>query len=101
MQEDILFQISNKLKEVRKSKGVTLQEIADEAGVTKSLVSQIENSRTIPSLVRREVAAHRHRARRMRRPPNLARRLLREGRRMSASCSPKAAGARRKPNPTR
>ncbi|MGN7889196.1 helix-turn-helix domain-containing protein [Dyadobacter endophyticus] len=50
MQEDILFQISNKLKEVRKGKGVTLQEIADEAGVTKSLVSQIENSRTIPSL---------------------------------------------------
>lgn len=50
MQEDILFQISNKLKEVRKNKGVTLQEIADEAGVTKSLVSQIENSRTIPSL---------------------------------------------------
>jgi transcriptional regulator with XRE-family HTH domain len=38
------------LKEVRKGKGVTLQEIADEAGVTKSLVSQIENSRTIPSL---------------------------------------------------
>ncbi|QRR02055.1 helix-turn-helix domain-containing protein [Dyadobacter sandarakinus] len=50
MQEDILFQISNKLKEIRKGKGVTLQEIADQAGVTKSLVSQIENSRTIPSL---------------------------------------------------
>lgn len=50
MQEDILFQISNKLKEVRKQKGVTLQEIANDAGVTKSLVSQIENSRTIPSL---------------------------------------------------
>ena len=50
MQEDILLQISNKLKEIRKNKGVTLQEIADEAGVTKSLVSQIENSRTIPSL---------------------------------------------------
>ena len=50
MQEDILFQISNKLKEIRKNKGVTLQEIANEAGVTKSLVSQIENSRTIPSL---------------------------------------------------
>ena len=50
MQEDILFQISNKLKEVRKDKGLTLQEIADEAGVTKSLISQIENSRTIPSL---------------------------------------------------
>jgi transcriptional regulator with XRE-family HTH domain len=50
MQEDILFQISNKLKEVRKNKGVTLQKVADEAGVTKSLVSQIENSRTIPSL---------------------------------------------------
>ena len=50
MQEDILFQISNKLKEVRKGKGKTLQEIADDAGVTKSLVSQIENSRAIPSL---------------------------------------------------
>tara|TARA_R110002124_G_scaffold247883_1_gene412997 strand:- start:358 stop:936 length:579 start_codon:yes stop_codon:yes gene_type:complete len=50
MQDDILFQISNKLKEVRKNNGVTLQQIADEAGVTKSLVSQIENSRTIPSL---------------------------------------------------
>ncbi|MFC0184460.1 Cupin domain-containing protein [Pseudarcicella hirudinis] len=50
MQEDILFQISNKLKEIRKQKGVTLQEIANEAGVTKGLISQIENSRTIPSL---------------------------------------------------
>ena len=50
MQEDILLQISNKLKEVRKNKGVTLQQIADNTGVTKSLVSQIENSRTIPSL---------------------------------------------------
>lgn len=50
MQEDILFQISNKLKEIRKQKGVTLQEVANDAGVTKSLVSQIENSRTIPSL---------------------------------------------------
>src|SRR4051812_43082053 len=50
MQEDILLQISNKLKDVRKQKGVTLQHIADNAGVTKSLVSQIENSRTIPSL---------------------------------------------------
>ncbi len=35
---------------MRKGKGVTLQKIATEAGVTKSLVSQIENSRTIPSL---------------------------------------------------
>jgi transcriptional regulator with XRE-family HTH domain len=50
MQEDILFQISNKLKEIRKGKGMTLQDIADGAGVTKSLVSQIENSRAIPSL---------------------------------------------------
>jgi transcriptional regulator with XRE-family HTH domain len=50
MQEDILFQISNKLKDIRKTKGLTLQKIADDAGVTKSLVSQIENSRAIPSL---------------------------------------------------
>jgi LAO/AO transport system kinase len=50
MPEDILIQISARLREMRKDKNVTLQELAEEAGVTKSLVSQIENGRSIPSL---------------------------------------------------
>ena len=51
MQEEILIQISNKLKEERKAKGVTLQRLADQAQVSKGLISQIENNRTIPSLL--------------------------------------------------
>ncbi|MCU0375476.1 MAG: XRE family transcriptional regulator [Chitinophagaceae bacterium] len=51
MKEDILIQISNKLREVRKSKSITLQELAEKAGVTRSLLSQVENSRTVPSLL--------------------------------------------------
>jgi transcriptional regulator with XRE-family HTH domain len=50
MQENIIIQISNRLKEVRTEKKITLQELAVKAGVTKGLISQIENSRTIPSL---------------------------------------------------
>lgn len=50
MQEDIIVQITNKLKEVRKEKNVTLQELADQAGVSKGMLSQVENNRTIPSL---------------------------------------------------
>jgi len=47
---DILFQISNKLREERTNKGVTIQRVADNAGVSKSLVSQVENNRITPSL---------------------------------------------------
>lgn len=50
MQEDIIIQITNKLKEVRKEKNITLQELADNAGVSKGMLSQVENNRTIPSL---------------------------------------------------
>jgi transcriptional regulator with XRE-family HTH domain len=50
MQEDIIIQISNRLRDIRKDKNITLQELAESAGVTKSLLSQVENSRTIPSL---------------------------------------------------
>lgn len=50
MQEDIIIQISNRLKDLRKDKNITLQELADIAGVTKGMLSQVENSRTIPSL---------------------------------------------------
>ncbi len=51
MKEDVLLQIAAKLREVRQSKNITLQTVADDAGVTKSLVSQVENSRTVPSLL--------------------------------------------------
>jgi len=50
MQEDVIIQISNKIKEKRKSKGITVQELANKAQVSKGLISQIENNRTIPSL---------------------------------------------------
>jgi len=50
MTEDIIIQISNKIKEKRKGKGITIQELADKAEVSKGLISQIENNRTVPSL---------------------------------------------------
>ncbi len=50
MQEDIIIQISNRLRDLRKEKNITLQELADAAGVSKGMLSQVENSRTIPSL---------------------------------------------------
>ena len=50
MTEDIIIQISNKIKEKRKAKGITIQELADKAAVSKGLISQIENNRTVPSL---------------------------------------------------
>jgi transcriptional regulator with XRE-family HTH domain len=50
MQEDIIVQIATKLKDIRKEKNITLQELAESAGVSKGMLSQVENSRTIPSL---------------------------------------------------
>lgn len=51
MEEDLLIQISNKIRQFRKERGMTIQELADKAKVSKGLISQIENSRTIPSLL--------------------------------------------------
>jgi transcriptional regulator with XRE-family HTH domain len=51
MQEDVLIQISNQIKERRREKNITVQELATRADVSKSLISQIEHSRTIPSLL--------------------------------------------------
>jgi transcriptional regulator with XRE-family HTH domain len=50
MQKDIILQISNRIKEKRTLKKITLEKLADEIGVTKGLISQIENNRTVPSL---------------------------------------------------
>lgn len=51
MKEDILIQIANQIRERRKSKGITVQELAERASVSKGLISQIENSRAVPSLI--------------------------------------------------
>src|SRR5690349_2110948 len=50
MQEDILIQISNRIKQIRIEKKITIQELAIKADVSKGLISQIENNRTVPSL---------------------------------------------------
>jgi transcriptional regulator with XRE-family HTH domain len=51
MEQDILIQISNRIKERRREKNITVQELAIRANVSKGLISQVENSRTIPSLI--------------------------------------------------
>ncbi|UKJ08179.1 helix-turn-helix domain-containing protein [Solitalea lacus] len=51
MEEHLLIQISTKIRDYRKERGMTLQELADKANVSKGLISQIENNRTIPSLM--------------------------------------------------
>ena len=51
MEDDVLIQISNRIKDKRREKNITVQELALRANVSKGLISQIENSRTIPSLV--------------------------------------------------
>jgi transcriptional regulator with XRE-family HTH domain len=38
------------IKKYRRAKGLTLKDIAEQTGISKSLVSKIENLRTIPSL---------------------------------------------------
>src|SRR5258706_5155407 len=50
MQEDILLQISNKIKGARKGKHATVQELASKAHFSKGFISQVENNRTVPSL---------------------------------------------------
>jgi transcriptional regulator with XRE-family HTH domain len=50
MEDDIILKISYRIKEIRKEKQITIQELANSAGVSKGLISQIENNRTIPSL---------------------------------------------------
>lgn len=50
MQDDILLRIGNRIKHARKAKNATVQELATLAQVSKGLISQVENSRTVPSL---------------------------------------------------
>lgn len=50
MHDDLLIQVSTAIRELRKQKKITIQTLADKAHVSKGLISQIENNRTIPSL---------------------------------------------------
>lgn len=50
MNEDLLLVIGDKIKAKRTHKNITLMELASRAGVSKGLISQIENNRTVPSL---------------------------------------------------
>ena len=50
MNEELLLLIGDKIKTKRTQKNVTLEQLAQKAGVSKGLISQIENNRTVPSL---------------------------------------------------
>lgn len=50
MQGAFTMEVSKRIKKQRLERGLTLQELANKSGVTKGLISQIENGRTIPSL---------------------------------------------------
>ena len=45
-----LIQLGRTIRAKRKALGMTLQQVADDAGITCGLVSKIENFRTVPSL---------------------------------------------------
>lgn len=50
MTEEILLLIGERIRARRQDKNITLEQLANKAGVTKGLISQIENNRTVPSL---------------------------------------------------
>lgn len=50
MEGAFLLEVSKRIKLNRLEKRLTVQELADRSGVSKGLISQIENGRSIPSL---------------------------------------------------
>ena len=50
MKDNSLGLIGKKIKEIRKSKGLALHQVAEKSGVTAGLISKIENFRTVPSI---------------------------------------------------
>jgi len=50
MREELLLLLGDKIKTKRTQKNITLEQLAIKAGVSKGLISQIENNRTVPSL---------------------------------------------------
>jgi transcriptional regulator with XRE-family HTH domain len=50
MNEELILLLGDKIKTKRTQKNITLEQLANRAGVSKGLISQIENNRTVPSL---------------------------------------------------
>jgi transcriptional regulator with XRE-family HTH domain len=50
MHDDILIKIGKKIRETRQKQQIKLHELAEEAQISKGLLSKIETGRTIPSL---------------------------------------------------
>jgi transcriptional regulator with XRE-family HTH domain len=50
MNGQILIRIGKKIREIRQQKQIKLHELAEDAQISKGLLSKIENGRTIPSL---------------------------------------------------
>jgi transcriptional regulator with XRE-family HTH domain len=50
MSDYLLTGIGKRIKNLRQQKGIKLTDLADGAGVSKGLLSKIENGRTVPSL---------------------------------------------------
>ena len=50
MNEELILLLGDKIKSKRTLKNITLEQLATKAGVSKGLISQIENNRTVPSL---------------------------------------------------
>ncbi|MBC7827042.1 MAG: helix-turn-helix transcriptional regulator [Chitinophagaceae bacterium] len=50
MNEDLILLLGEKIKSKRLQKRITMDALSRRAGVSKGLISQIENNRTVPSL---------------------------------------------------
>ena len=50
MNHSVLLSIGKKIREIRISKKIKLVDVAKQAEISKGLLSQVENGRTIPSL---------------------------------------------------
>jgi len=50
MNEELILLLGDKIRTKRTQKNITLEQLANKAGVSKGLISQIENNRTVPSL---------------------------------------------------
>lgn len=50
MSEELILLIGERIKSLRTQKNITLEQLAKKAAVSKSLISQIENNRAVPSL---------------------------------------------------
>lgn len=50
MSEELLLLVGEKIRQKRLQRNVTLEQLAQKAGVTKGLISQVENNRSVPSL---------------------------------------------------